>query len=264
MKAIKYLIATLMFFFFFSDCLLAGEDSLIKEKENSRGAISVNPTLAGLEKLYVIIEPASDATVVDGLVFKELEDKVKSQIEKAGIAIEPGVELGKGDKDRNIAELRIYMEMLKLDDIDMYVFRIQTSLAEKVYIEDKQLYFKAAVWSSSPLLMAEKTKNMPDAVTSLVGIQVDDFIKSRMLADKYSEKKNEPAKDNAAASKETVSPAEKVDEVKAEYVGSKNSKVFHNAECPHGKGISAENLVSYANRDEAIKADKRPCKRCNP
>jgi len=48
------------------------------------------------------------------------------------------------------------------------------------------------------------------------------------------------------------------------YVASKNSAVFHRADCKAVSTISAKNLVRYNTRDEAIAAGKKPCQDCNP
>ena len=48
------------------------------------------------------------------------------------------------------------------------------------------------------------------------------------------------------------------------YVTSRNSEVFHRADCKSAAKISAKNLVRYASRDEAIRAGKKPCHECNP
>ncbi len=48
------------------------------------------------------------------------------------------------------------------------------------------------------------------------------------------------------------------------YVASKNSGVFHKADCKSAAKISAKNLVRYASRDEAVQAGKKPCHECNP
>ncbi|MHC4696425.1 MAG: Ada metal-binding domain-containing protein [Planctomycetota bacterium] len=47
-------------------------------------------------------------------------------------------------------------------------------------------------------------------------------------------------------------------------VGSRNSGIFHRADCPHTKRIGPKNLVSFSGVDEARKAGRRPCKTCNP
>jgi phosphatidylserine/phosphatidylglycerophosphate/cardiolipin synthase-like enzyme len=48
------------------------------------------------------------------------------------------------------------------------------------------------------------------------------------------------------------------------YVASRNSAVFHKADCKSAAKISERNLVRYATRDEAIQAGKKPCHECNP
>ncbi len=48
------------------------------------------------------------------------------------------------------------------------------------------------------------------------------------------------------------------------YVASKNSQVFHKADCKSAAKISEKNLVHYSTRDEAIQAGKRPCAECSP
>ena len=48
------------------------------------------------------------------------------------------------------------------------------------------------------------------------------------------------------------------------YVASRNSEVFHRADCKSALKISPKNLIHYATRDEAIRAGKRPCKECRP
>jgi phosphatidylserine/phosphatidylglycerophosphate/cardiolipin synthase-like enzyme len=48
------------------------------------------------------------------------------------------------------------------------------------------------------------------------------------------------------------------------YVASRNSAVFHKADCQSAAKISERNLIRYATRDEAIQAGKKPCHECNP
>ena len=48
------------------------------------------------------------------------------------------------------------------------------------------------------------------------------------------------------------------------YVASRNSGVFHRADCKSAAKISEKNLVHYATRDEAMQAGKKPCHECNP
>jgi phosphatidylserine/phosphatidylglycerophosphate/cardiolipin synthase-like enzyme len=48
------------------------------------------------------------------------------------------------------------------------------------------------------------------------------------------------------------------------YVASKNSAVFHRADCESAAKISERNLIHYATRQEAIEAGRKPCAECNP
>lgn len=49
-----------------------------------------------------------------------------------------------------------------------------------------------------------------------------------------------------------------------EFVGSKNTKVFHTLECGLGKKIKPENKKEFETRDEAMEEGYRPCKVCKP
>ncbi len=48
------------------------------------------------------------------------------------------------------------------------------------------------------------------------------------------------------------------------FVASKNSKVFHTADCPHAKRINEENRVEFQTVQEAMGTGRRPCKTCRP
>ena len=89
------------------------------------------------------------------------------------------------------------------------------------------------------------------------------FIKDHQLAN--------PAEVETADSKgayenpiKNSAPNSEVKDLLAGYIASKNSDVFHKSDCRWAQNITAENLVKYGGRNEAIKAGKRLCKRCNP
>ncbi len=50
----------------------------------------------------------------------------------------------------------------------------------------------------------------------------------------------------------------------APFVGSRNSPVFHRAECRHAQRISPENRVHFRTAADARDQGRRPCRRCNP
>ncbi|MFH1420334.1 MAG: serine/threonine-protein kinase [Planctomycetota bacterium] len=49
-----------------------------------------------------------------------------------------------------------------------------------------------------------------------------------------------------------------------EFVGSQNGRVFHTQEGRCGRGIHAQNLVTYKSYEEAIAAGRKPCQQCKP
>lgn len=235
-----------------------------------------NPALAGIDKLYVVIEPADARPSKDGLVWKELEAKVKTKIQEAGIRIAAGVDLGKGHRAHDIPELRIQMEMLKLAHLKLYAFRVQTSLATKAYLKAQDLSFKADVWKSSASMQAVSITDMPDTVTNTILAQVQTFIHGWLAANTQG---SQPAKGNdtdgsvitprklartLVKSAEARSPVDKPAIAEHKYVASRNSNVFHKSTCSAAKRIKPKNLVSYGSRTEVIRVGKRPCKLCMP
>lgn len=67
------------------------------------------------------------------------------------------------------------------------------------------------------------------------------------------------AKNDLQAEKEFKNP-----ESEENFVASRNSDKFHNLSCSSANRISAENIVGYRSREQAIEDGKVPCKRCNP
>jgi len=215
-----------------------------------------NPTLAGIDEFYVfIVLPPDSEPNKDGLVWEELQRKVEHTLKEAGV---------KYVKPRSLPtpELRIYIDMLKLVDAGKYVFRIQTSLGRTVFLLKRpRLHLPADVWWTKPAMQAVSIKDMPAAVTNVVLEQVDAFIHAHLAANPRGARPSDVNDVNVAlmiAATKRASPAE------YKFVASKNSNVFHRPDCSSAKRIKPANLVGYNSREEALKAGKRPCKRCKP
>ncbi|MHC4752118.1 MAG: hypothetical protein ACYTFW_19875 [Planctomycetota bacterium] len=195
------------------------------------------PALAGIDRLRVVIMRPGAELNKDGLVWTELEAKVIDKFNTAGVKVIPGI----SGNALNIQELRIYINMLKPDDSQQYVFRIQTS--------------------------AVLVKDMPAKVTNVVLEQVEVFISARAAANppgsQTSDVKTDET-DSSTVTKKQAGPNGKSAVAEYKYIASKNSNIFHNLQCTWAKKIKPENLVGYKNKDEAIKAGKRACKLCNP
>jgi hypothetical protein len=219
-----------------------------------------NPALAGIDKLCVVITQLDDEPNKDGLDREELETRIINKLKECGIKVTAGIA---GDI-LNIQELRVGIEMLKLKDLQQYVFHIQTSLATKVSLSDKlPLCIKADVWKTEPTMQAVSVQSMPAAVTSAVLEQVEAFIHAYLAANPPNKRPTD-ANDISIAPEEHLKPVAKSTPAEYKYVASKNSSVFHKPDCIWAKKIKPENLVGYSSRDEAINAGKRPCRQCNP
>ena len=221
-------------------------------------------SLTGIKQVYVSVIRLGNEPNQDGLVWNKLRTEIIDKLAYAGIKTTPditAVPLG-------IAELRVKVEMLKLAASQQYVFRIQTSLARAVTLPRKRRpSFKVDVWSTEPQMQAITIKDMAGTVTKVVSEQVEIFSNAYLAA---NPRRVRPAK---AVQREQLSKparrkaAEKTNQrstVKYQYVASKNSKVFHKPACIAASTIKPSNFGGYNSRDEAVKAGKRPCKRCKP
>ncbi len=212
------------------------------------------PNLAGIDKLHVMVLRTDSEPNVDGLNWKELEDKVADKLDEAGIKQAGSAECGV----LSVHELRIYVNLLELPDAGQYVFFIRAALARAVRLNDLQVpVFKANVWQAAPVLKVISLKDIPEEVTKVVLEQVDVFIHASEAANLLDVLPVDTQKTGTDLSPQSQVAAGK-------YVASKNSSVFHKPDCGSAKKISQSNLVVYESRDEAIKAGKRPCKSCNP
>jgi hypothetical protein len=233
-----------------------GEAELPLHKDNPLLIGRANPTLAGIEELYVFIVQPDGEPNKDGLVWEELRSKVERTLKEAGV------------KARALTPfprpyLRVYIDMLKLPDSQKYAFRIQTSLARTVILPmQRNLHLQADVFKTRPVMQSASVQNMPAKVTDVVLEQVEAFVHAYLAANPKG-LPSADVNDIVATKTEPVRPAVKSTSARYQYVASKNSKVFHSANCSSAKRIKPKNLVGY-NRDEAIKAGKRPCKLCKP
>lgn len=227
-----------------------------------------NPALADIEKLYVVVEPSEARPSKDGLVWKDIQDKIENKLKESALEIEPGLVLGKGQRAHDIPEFRVYMELLKFADSQIYVFRIQTALAAKARLPDRNVYFKAELWQSPAVMQAVDVPNMAKTVTDITLKQTEAFIAAWLAANPAFSRPTD-ANDTAAdvskrrTQKKTALAATQ-QKTEYKYVASKNSRVFHRPDCSSAKRIKHENLVGYDTRTAAVKAGKRPCRRCKP
>ena len=236
-----------------------------------------NPVLAGIDKLYVIIVAPYSEPNEAGLVWEELNSKVKHKLEEAGVNVAFVTDLPDmaGPLPQSISlelsALSIYVYMLELQDSQQPIFCIQASLDRKVYLtRDTSWFVKADVWKTQHVMQTVSKQDMPDKVTDIVLEQVEEFIHAYLAAnppDKQVPEENNTGivpKESPEPVVKSTSASQRGEPAEYKYVASKNSNVFHSPDCSSAKRIKPENLVGYRSRDEAINAGKRPCKRCKP
>jgi len=217
-----------------------------------------HPALAGVSKFRLSILRLGARAENDGLDWAELVGMVNEKFRRAGIELPAAERYG----DPNMPELRIYIDMLKLEASQQYVFRIQTSLARATNLVGRQNpVFKAEVWKLNPMMQAASVEDMPAEVVDVVLDQVNVFIRTYLATNQPARKFESdtpiiPEKDNGAFAKPPTG--------EQKYVASNSSGIFHGPDCRWAKNISPENLVIYRTRDEAMSSGKRPCKSCEP
>jgi hypothetical protein len=222
------------------------------------------PALADVRQLYIVVLPSDAEPNKEGLDWKNFEETVESKISQAGIKIARAIQREHILRSLAIPELRININMLKIEQPQQYIFHIQTSLAKKVYLtKDASRYIKADLWRTEPIMQAVSVESMPAAVISAVSEQVEAFIHAYLAANPPSKRPSD-ANDISEATEEQLKSAAESIQAEYKYIASKNSKVFHRPDCIWVKRIKPENLVGYNSRDEAINAGKKPCKQCNP
>ena len=222
-----------------------------------------HPALVGIEGFRAVLFRSGADPSADGLDWTQLKADVTDKLNQAKIKLVTGM----ADGMENIPELRVYVNLLKLEDSKQYVFRIQTSVARPVCLKAQESpVFKADLWTLNPTFEAVSTDEMPVRITEVVLGQINAFIRayciaspqSHSLTDSRKSETGSKASQNQSAT-ETKSPS-----AGHGYVASNSSDIFHKRDCRWAKNISPENLVTFESREQAVQAGKRSCKWCKP
>jgi hypothetical protein len=162
------------------------------------------------------------------------------------------------------AELGIDIDLLRLAGCDQYVLRVQTHITRTVVVPRAgELSAKSIVWQAKPVMEAVNVSDMAVRANSAVLEQVETFISCCHVtsAEGIGTRDTNAAKDGQSLGRK---PTGRAGPGPYSLVASRNSKVFHRADCPLAQEIKPENLVGYNNLDQAIAAGKIPCKQCRP
>ena len=249
---VTHLLTLAVLFIIFSNHVFA--------QQGLSGDIKPNPALAGIEELSVILTAADSEPNTDVLKRANIKAEVISRLYDAGFKI--------GRSSADAPELNIKLTVLKFESIEQYVVSVRTSLVRSVTLVngDERFSVIADVWKMDSGIRIMAAERIADEVPAIVREQVQTFIAACPPTISVEKKPdvNQPRPQLRKTTDEKDTKPAKQQTVEATFVASKNSQVFHKANCPSAQKISSKNLVSYATRDEAIAAGKRPCERCNP
>jgi hypothetical protein len=283
---ISHLLTTAVLFCIFSSNVFAQQEPTTLALPQSPYIVNPNPALADVNRLYITIKLRNTNRGQKLLPGVQIEQQIEQQARKTfqncdiniiDTNVDPNSPLATLAKGRlgsvsnlrwsNVPEFHIEVDFLNLPDTDQCVFRLQTSFSKSAQLDGgPKAIMKADVWKDEPIMRLVASKDLIESVIADVNWQTRAFIGSwsaaRAAGKKSDVSQTKPQSRKTTAEKDTK-PA-KQQAVESTFVASRNSDVFHKANCSSAKRISANNLVNYATRDEAITAGKKPCERCNP
>lgn len=169
----------------------------------------------------------------------------------------------------NLPELMIRIYVIKHQGSGTCVFNVQTSLSRKVYTaQPPRKAMKAEVWRIDVGPSATNAENFETMLTEAVLSQVDAFLAVCQKTNSGIEAVRDLQKQKQVMVTETAKKLDgkksAIENIEDCFVASKNSRVFHKANCYAAKRIMPKNMVKYSSREEAIRDGKRPCKICKP
>jgi len=227
------------------------------ERQQTRrpwGVLANLDTIDSVDMTVLCPDPNKDAKF-----WKNLHGKVVSRL-PANIRMQPTF---RSSLDRIY---RIRIEILGLEGSPNYVARVQSSFIRSgpLDVSHTSWALAAEVWATAPIMQVVPMQDTPDTVSRWVIEQLDEFISDYHKANPPGTHVNDINVVSVTAATKRAWPAEQRRPAEYKFVASKNSDVFHRPHCIWAERIKPANLVGYSSRAEALKAGKRPCKRCKP
>lgn len=224
---------------------VGGAAEMLRDRMEEPFLVSANWVLADVNEVSVVLATQDTPRVEQMFDTPDVKARILQKLGEAGVRV---VVQGTETTPR----LVVHIEGTEVPDSDKCVFRVQTTLDRLVMVpgrETRQLLTE--VWRVGPVMnvvgKAEAGGAICDAALVQAGVFAD--------AQKTARSLPEAAKD-APGTTSSAAPYP--------FVASKSGKAFHRPDCRWAQNISADNLVTYQSRDEAVQSGKRPCKSCKP
>jgi len=203
-------------------------------------------SLEGVKLITVQVNCSKLAKQV-GLDREEIRKSITSQLEDAGIkVVRPQIWSSLPGRCR----LRVSINVYKPQHLDTFMYNLKVEFVQAVTLARlPETKIDATTWNrtwSAAFPGARRREALQTAV----------FVRDHCQA-------NPVANENPDPNKIDKSPQASA-ATEAGFIASKGSDVFHKTDCRWAQNISADNLVTYESRKEAIEDGKRPCKWCKP
>lgn len=211
-------------------------------------------------KLVTVHVSCSDLAKEAGLDEEAIRKDISRQLEDAGISVARHQIWAKlPGRCRFRAMVKVY-KPLHLDTL-MYSLRgefIQTVALARL----PETKIDVATWQRTWFADGGE-KRLAEVVPYNIRVLTAAFIRDHRLANP----KDGQASDSSGAGSGSATVSNDLSGLTASapgFIASRTSSIFHKPDCRWAQGISTENLLTYRDRDDAVRAGKRPCKQCNP
>lgn len=211
-------------------------------------------------KLITVHVSCSDLAKEAGLDEEEIRRNISKQFEGTGISVvRQQVWATLPGRCRFRATVNVYKPLY----LDTLIYNLKVELIQTVALARlPETKIDTATWERTWFAHGSQ-KRLAEVVPYNLKVLTASFVKDHRLAnskDDQASDSNGAGDSSAATSDQTAASTEP----EAGFIASKGSDVFHRSDCRWAQNISADNLVGYSNREEAVRAGKRPCKWCNP
>ncbi len=224
---------------------VGGVAETLRDRIEEPFLVSANWVLADVNEVSVVLATEDTPRVEQMFDAPDVKARILQKLGDAGVrVVVQGTE--------TTSKLVVHIEGMEVLGSDKWVFRVQTTLDRLVMVpgrETRQLLTE--VWRVGPMMNVVAKPEVGGVICDAALVQVGVFADAQKSARSLAE----TAKDESGT---TSSAAPYL------FVASKSGKAFHRPDCRWAQNISADNLVTYKTREEAVQSGKRPCKSCKP
>ncbi|MBP7053200.1 MAG: hypothetical protein KBE65_19510 [Phycisphaerae bacterium] len=234
-----------------------GATDVLLDRNDEPLLVSADPVLADVNQLTVVLATRDTPGVERMIDAADVKARVLHKLGEAGVGVVPrGTE--------TTPRLVVHIEGMEVPGSDQSVFRVQTALDRLVIVPgqgNRQLLTE--VWRVGPTMAVVAKSQVGGAICDAVLVQTGAF------ADAHRTARRLLGATKDAPGAETQGPAQLLLQTPAvtspsTFVASRNGRAFHRPGCRWAQNISADNMVRYQTREEALAGGKKPCKSCKP